>query len=305
LQDEALVPDEEYVTVVGVLATTHAIPGRPVRLTREALEGARAQLLAGTVPNRIEHDSLRPINPEITDVEIRQEDDGEFSLVATMVMSRLDYQRLGGRTASCVAFPELGVPGWPSPSKPLVVVMVDSYHWNDAAILEALEVFSNSPFPAEGARLHQWAGEPPAKIVFDLLLNYKDIPPAVLAAYIVESVKVLLKRRKKKSAKHTGTEVIEPVSGEQVDNAPMQPVGLAAEPTAPSAKQPDFPAQSGGGTEDNIPARITLEFYADARHASIECDGSEPSERLLEVVIRTLAEVTPIVGEPQESSLPE
>ena len=157
----------------------------------------------------------------------------------------------------------------------------------------------------EGARYHQFAGEPPAKIVFDLLLNYKDIPPAILAAYIVESVKVLLKWRKKKTAQHTGTEVIEPVSGELTDNGPIQPVNLTAEPTAPFAKQPDSPTQIGGGTEDNIPARITLEFRADARHASIECDGSEPSERLLETVIRTLAEVTPIDGESLESTPPE
>jgi hypothetical protein len=134
------IADERYVTVVGKLATTRAIPGRSVRLSREALEGAREQLLAGGIATQIEHDSRHRIGPTFTNVEVRQEDDGEFSLVATMTMSESDYERLGGRTAFSIAFPEMGVPGWPSPSQPLVVVMVDSYHWDDAAILEALSL---------------------------------------------------------------------------------------------------------------------------------------------------------------------
>ena len=192
--------DKKYMTVVGAIATTHAIPGRPARLSREALERAREQLLAGGIAFQVEHDSRRRIGPTFTDAEVRKGDDGEYRLVATMTMTESDYRRIGGRTAFSIAFPEMGVPGWPSPSEPIVVVMVDSYHWDDAAILEALSAFSDAPFPVEGARYHQFAGEPPAKVVFDLLLNYKDIPAAVLAACMVESVKVLFKRQKRQSA---------------------------------------------------------------------------------------------------------
>jgi hypothetical protein len=295
-----VVADEKYVMVVGTIATTHALPGRPVRLSREALEGAREQLLAGGIAFQVEHDSRRRIGPTFTDVEVRPGNDGEFSLVATMTMPESDYQRIGGRTAFSVAFPEMGVPGWPSPSQPLVVVMVDSYHWDDHAILEALGPFADAEFPVEGARYHQFAGEPPAKVVFDLLFNYKDIPPAVLAALMVESVKVLFRRRKKQPAERTETEVGELVPGEQTDDRPMEPVDLVAELTEPSARQPGSPVQGQGGTEGSIPAKVILEFRADARHASIECDSSESSERLIEKVIRALAEVTPIAAEQQD-----
>jgi hypothetical protein len=62
------------------------------------------------------------------------------------------------------------------------------------------------------AGIIQFAGEPPAKIVFELLANYRDIPPTVLAAYMVESIKVLLgRRRKNKPAEQAPDEVVEPV----------------------------------------------------------------------------------------------
>lgn len=290
--------DEKYVTVVGTLATTHVIPGRPVRLAREALEHAREQLLAGggTIANRIEHDSRRRIEPTVTDAEVRQGDDGEFSLVATMLMSESDYQRLEGRTAFSVAFPEMGVPGWLSPQQPFLVVMVDSYHWDDAAILAALNPFSDAAFPVEGARYHQFAGEPPAKIIFDLLLNYKDIPPALLAAYLVESVKVLLKRRKK-TTEPDKARINDLAPGGQPDNKPVLSAELAVEQPTSSVARSDSSPKSTRESDDSAPAKVTLEFRSDARHAAIDCDGSESSERLLEAVIRALAEVTPLAGE--------
>jgi hypothetical protein len=296
LHNETPPPDDGYVTVVGVIATTHAIPGRTVRLTLEALEHAREQLLAGAVPNRVEHDSRRAIDSEFTDVEIRKGDDGEFSLVATMVMSELEFQRLGGRTAFSVAFPEFGVPGWPSPPQPLVVVMVDSYHWDDAAILEALEVFSDSPFPVEGARYHQFAGEPPAKIVFELLTNYATIPPAILAAYLVESVRLLLGRRKKRRADTAKAVADETASDVKKPEAqPLQPQRKVTElPESLSVQSPPDDSSESG---NSIPTKITLEFCADRRLASLEVDGSESSERLVEAVIRALADVTPPVGD--------
>lgn len=296
--------DEKYVTVVGTIATTHAIPGRPVRLSREALEGARDQLLAGGIAFQVEHDARRSLGPTFTDAEVRQGDDGEYRLVTTMTMFESDYHRIGGRTAFSVAFPEMGVPGWPSPSEPLVVVMVDSYHWDDAAILEALVAFSGAEFPVEGARYHQFAGEPPAKIVFDLLLNYKDIPPAVLAALMVEAVRRLFRRRRKQPAAQAEPELREPVLGELTDDKAIQPVDLVVESTESSAEQSISSVRNGGETQDSIPARVTLEFRADARHVSIECDASESSERLLEKVIRALAEVTPIDNEADDSSPP-
>lgn len=291
--------DEKYMTVIGTIATTHAIPGRPVRLAREALEHARDQLLAGggAIAQQIEHDSRRRIEPTVTGAEVRQGDDGEFSLVVTMRMSESDYQRLEGRIAFSVAFPEMGVPGWPSPQQPLLTVMVDSYHWDDAAILAALNSFSDATFPVEGARYHQFAGEPPAKIVFDLLLNYKDIPPALLAAYLVESAKVLLGRRKKQTEEWSETKVDELAPVEQADNKSMPPTELVAEqPATPAALLVSSP-ESAGKSEDSALTKVTLEFRSDSRRAAIDCDGSESSHLLLEAIIRALAEVTPLAGE--------
>lgn len=230
------------------------------------------------------------------DAEVRQEDDGEFSLVATMVMSESDYRLLEGRTAFSIAFPKMGVPGWPSPPQPLLVVMVDSYHWDDTSILEALNAFSGAAFPVEGARYHQFSGEPPAKIVFDLLLNYKNILPVILAAYLVESVRILFGRRKKQSAERTD----ELTLGDQADNQPVQPAELVAEKPAPSGTQLGPPTQSASEIASSTPAKVILDFRTDSRHAPIDCDDSESSERLIEKVIRALAEVTPVAGEQQD-----
>jgi hypothetical protein len=302
-EDETTLPVEDYVTTVGVIATTHAIPGRPVRLSLEALESAREQLLAGVVPMQIEHDARQRLQPTITDAKVLQGDDGEFRLTVTTVMSASDYQRLGGRTAYSVAFPEVGVPGWPSPLSPIIVVMADSYHWNDAAILEALEVFLDAPFEIEGARYHQLAGEPPAKIVFDLLVNYRDISPAILAAYAVECIKTLFRRRRQRSVGEGQAETGELSS--DADESGGQPVeteaagkdshALASSQTVPSNEiliDASFPAL----------ARVTLEFRSDARLATVDCSGTESSERLVEMVIRALAEVTPISDDQEDTS---
>jgi hypothetical protein len=140
------ISDEDFGSIEGVVATTHQLPDQPVRLARSALELARDQLLAGGVPSWIEHDSRRPLQTTITSAEVRATDDGEYSLVVTMTILRSDYERIGGRTAFSVAFPERGIPGWQSPDQPDVVMLADSYHWSDSAILDALDSFSRG-FP--------------------------------------------------------------------------------------------------------------------------------------------------------------
>lgn len=292
-------PDDDLVSIEGVIASTHRLPGRPVRLSREALESARTSLLAGGVPTLVEHDSRRPVQSRVTAVEVREEADGEYSLVVTMSMPRSEYEKFGARTAFSVAFPEDGIPGWPSPDYPDVVMLVDSYHWGDADILEALESFTDADFPVGGGRYHQFAGEPPAKIVFELFTNYKDIPPAVLAAYIVEAVKVLLVRRRKTRPAQQALE----------DTAASVPAADSAEAKAvqmeqsaaelPSQAQPEIttPDEDSGDSADLPAAKVVLEFRSGVRRATIDCDASDSSARLLETVIRTLADVTPISEE--------
>jgi hypothetical protein len=299
--------DEDFVSIKGAVASTHRLPDRSISLTREALESARADLLAGVVPSLIDHDSRRSLGTTITDAEVRQEDDGEYSLVVTMSMPRSDYERIGARGAFSVAFPELGVPGWPSPENPDVVMLVDSYHWDDAAILEALESFSGSDFSVGGGRYHQFAVGPPAKIVFELLANYKDIPAAVLAAYMVDGIRVLLRRRRKNlPAQQAPDEVAGPVS--EADN----PDAFSAQAEQAPAEIPQqvpveiiAPAEDADDSTDSPTAKVTLEFKSDVRRVSIDCDASEPSAQLLERIVRALAEVTPISDDQDETGRPQ
>jgi len=293
--------DEELVSIEGPIASTHRLPGRSIRLTRAALESARADLLAGVVPSLIDHDSRRSLGTTITAADVRQGDDGEYSLVVTMSMPRSDYERIGTRQAFSVAFPELGIPGWRSPENPDVVMLVDSYHWDDAAILEALESFSESDLSIEGGRYHQLAGEPPAKIIFELIANYKDIPAAVLAAYMVEGIKVLLKRRRKKlPTQQTPDELAASVpEADQTDTRlPQSDQGLIETSSETPA---EIIADADADDSADLPSvKVKLDFRSDTRRVSIDCDTSESSANLLDRVVRALADVTPISDERDE-----
>jgi hypothetical protein len=66
--------------------------------------------------------------------------------------------------------------------------------------------------------------------------------------------------------------------------------------TGASKTQPEVNVSeegSGGSADSSIP-NVSLEFRSGVRRAAVNCDSSESSARLLETVIRALADVTPI-----------
>jgi hypothetical protein len=147
---------------------------------------------------------------------------------------------------------------------------------------------------------------PPAKIIFELLANYKDIPAAVLAAYMVEGIKVLLRRRRKNLP---GQQVPDEVAGPapEADNADAlsaQDVQAPVEIPQQAPVKIIAPVEGADDPTDSPAAKVTLEFTSDVRRVAIDCDASEPSAQLLERIVRTLAEVTPISDDQDETGRP-
>lgn len=73
-------------TVPWVLASTHLLDkySPPERLTVEALEDLRTKVLSNTMPTNLGHDYGKPFPMWFVDADIRETDDGEHQLVATV-----------------------------------------------------------------------------------------------------------------------------------------------------------------------------------------------------------------------------
>jgi hypothetical protein len=159
------VSESEELEYEGIVAGTGKLTGRSFRLGRQALEKAREQLLRQEVTHLIDHDSDQEIRVRNLAAEVRQASDGEYQLWVRWAVPAGYAEKIGERRGMSIAFTEREDVPWPEPGNPVIQVAPDAYHWDDGAIAEVLQQMTSHGISVEGARLHQLAGEPPAKII--------------------------------------------------------------------------------------------------------------------------------------------
>lgn len=97
-----------------------------------------------------------------------------------------------------ITFTEMEEVPWPQPDNPVLQIAPDAYHWDDDAISGVLQQMTSHGVSAEGARLHQLAGDPPAKIIIDFLVTSPISYAAYAAAVVASAQKFIEKLRDKK-----------------------------------------------------------------------------------------------------------
>ncbi len=154
------------ITVEGVVATTHAIPGRGGRLTPDILANMVARFTPG-MPIFRQHGATRI--GEWHSAELRRRHDGEFEIYAEGVVDLPDGETVESYVGKglSVAFTEpVEVQG-----DELVLVGIDSIAFEDIGLARAKAAFGAASDRVAPTWYHQFAEVPPPTVLIQLMDN--------------------------------------------------------------------------------------------------------------------------------------
>lgn len=183
----------------GIAATTGPLTDRPYRLSLKALEGIRDGILSGKIGFGLDHDTRTAVPARVLDAIIEIDDTGEHALRVRWALSEEAAQSIGDRSGISITIVDNEIDGWENPASPDIVITPDCFHWTDDEIADTLRSVNDESLIVAGGRLVQLSGEPPAKIVIDILAD--PYMPALIAAVAIEAFKKLFESLRKKPEK--------------------------------------------------------------------------------------------------------
>lgn len=179
------------------LATTHPIAAYGgTELPREALDQVARGVASGAVPMHFEHDISRPVAAAVVASGVEELEDGHFAAWVEFDVDAELWAAYGGQVAAA------GAPGGMSISftgpmdgrslagdAPLVVA-ADRHHFTDIEIDQSVEILARLGVETRGELLYQFAFEPVAKVIVDVVWpTVMALGPDLVASAIYDAIR--------------------------------------------------------------------------------------------------------------------
>jgi len=184
-------PARGMVEIHAVVATTHKIEPYGIAVDRTFLESLAARLLADQAPLHLQHDSRERIATRVIRAWVEEGPDGESELRAVYEIDEEDYPRVQSLRGMSIAFTSLVARPEPGDPNPGIRIAADAFHFDEDQLSSARAALSGT-FAVETRVLYQWAAEPPAKVVLELLSD--SVALGLLTNALYDALKVFLRR---------------------------------------------------------------------------------------------------------------